>query len=162
MVKAAVLLPIYKKNILFIKRNRYLKKHPGEISFPGGKFDHNKDKTFIDTAIRETEEEIGIDRSNIKIIAKLPVERTVSTNFLVYSYVAKINSNNFNINFNEVEKVILIPIKHLNNDKFKQVVPLKINGEIFYNTFYYYKNYLIWGATSRILDNFFRNIKLKW
>ena len=63
------------------------------------------------------------------------------------------------INKREVEKIIFVPVEHLIDEKYKVKVPLKINSKKYLNTFYYYKNNLIWGATSRILDNFLKIYK---
>lgn len=162
MIDAAVLLLVTEKDeIVFIKRNEFLKNHAGEISFPGGKFDKNQDKTLLDTAIREVYEEIGVQKDFYTVYGTLPIENTVSTNFRVHTFLAKIiQSPDFRLNEKEVEKILLIPIKHLKNEKFKQIVPIKIEDRLYNNTFYYYKNYLIWGATSRILDNFLKYFEI--
>jgi 8-oxo-dGTP pyrophosphatase MutT (NUDIX family) len=160
MIDAAVLLIIHNSQIIFIKRTENLKQHSGEVSFPGGKFDPELDRNFLDTAIREVEEEIGLKKNYYEIIDKLPVQNTVSSNFLVHTYVAKTLKKevSLKINKSEVKRVILIPINHFFNSKIKAKVPLKINGKLYFNTFYYYKEYLIWGATSRILDTFLQKI----
>ena len=157
MIQSAVLLLILKNNtILFIKRNRNLKFHSGEISFPGGKYDKSSDNSLIETAQRETFEEIGIKKDNYTILHELAPEKTVSTNFIVHTFIAKANIENldFKLNHKEVEEIITIPVNHFLNSKYKVKVPLKLAGRLYFNTFYYFKNYLIWGATSRILDNF--------
>ncbi len=160
MIDAAVLLIVHNKHIIFIKRNKNLKKHSGEVSFPGGKFEKNIDESYLDTAIRETKEEIGLEKKYYKVLYELPVQVTVSTNFLVHTFVVETNVSkiNFKINSAEVEEILLIPINHFFNKKIKVKVPLKIENKFFLNTFYYYKNYLIWGATSRILDSFLEKI----
>ncbi len=156
MIDAAVMLILHNKNIIFIKRNKNLKQHSGEVSFPGGKFDETVDNNFLDTAIRETKEEIGLTNNCYNVVSELPPQHTVATNFLVHTFVAITTKKNisFNINKAEVEKVILIPIAHFFNNKIKAKVPLKLNNQLYFNNFYYFQNYLIWGATSRILDSF--------
>ncbi len=160
MIEAAVLLIIYNNKIIFIKRRADLKQHSGEVSFPGGKFDPEVDNSLMETAIREVEEEIGLCRDYYKILYELPVQQTVSTNFLVHTFVAKTIRDNidFKINCAEVERIILIPVNHFFNEKRKVKVPLKFNNSVYLNTFYYFENYLIWGATSRILDTFLEKI----
>ncbi len=158
-VHAAVLLLVIEKDkILFIKRNAHLSKHAGEVSFPGGKFDEKTDKNLLETAKREVLEEIGLSDSHYNVKGELSPEHTVSTNFLVHTYIAEtLTIPKFNINKKEVEKIILVPIKHLKNKRYHVKVPLKLNEKLYFNTFYYYKKHLIWGATSRILDNFLKN-----
>ena len=159
--KAAVLIFIYNHSIIFIKRNRNLKIHPGEVSFPGGTFDHNFDTTLLDTALRETEEEIGIKKENIEVIGKMKEFETLVTHIKVTPFIAKSKKEklNFKICRDEVEKIIIVPIKHLQDKRYKVVVPLKFKGKYFPNTFYYFNNNLIWGATSRILDDFLKDKK---
>ncbi len=160
--KAAVLIFIYNKSILFIKRNKNLNIHPGEVSFPGGIFDDKYDDSFMDTALRETEEEIGVKPDNIVILGKMNHFQTLVTHIDVIPFIGKSKKEKlvFNICKEEVEKILIVPIEHLLNDKFKVKVPLRINGKVYYNTFYYYKNNLIWGATSRILDEFLKDKRI--
>ncbi len=157
---ASVLIINFKGSIIFIKRNRNLKNHPGEISFPGGMFDFKKDKDLLDTALRETYEEVGIKKEDLEVIGRLKKFKTVITNIEVHPFVANLNKENYSFKLNsfEVEEILLIPIKELINPKNKVVVPIKLDGKIYPNTFYYYKNNLIWGATSRILDEFLKNL----
>ncbi len=160
--KAAVLIIIYNKSIIFIKRNKDLKIHPGEISFPGGTFDEKYDNSLLDTALRETNEEIGIKSDDIVILGEMDPFQTLVTNINVVPFIAKSKRENleFYICPDEVEKILIVPIKHLLDNKFKVKVPLKFHGQLYYNTFYYYKNNLIWGATSRILDEFLKNKRI--
>ncbi len=155
---AAVLILVYNRSIVFIKRNKKLKVHPGEISFPGGIFEP-KDKHLLNTALRETFEEIGIDPVCIKIIGKMKTFETLVTRIKVTPFIgiSKEKKLNFFINKKEVEDILIIPILHLLDNKNKVIVPLKFNDKIYYNTFYYYNNNLIWGATSRILDEFLKD-----
>ncbi len=159
--KAAVLIFIYNHSIVFIKRNKNLKIHPGEVSFPGGTFDQNFDTNLLDTALRETEEEIGIRKDEIEILGKMKEFETLVTHIKVTPFIGKSRKDklNFKICRDEVEKTIIVPIKHLLDNRYKVVVPLKFKGKIFLNTFYYFNNNLIWGATSRILDNFLNDKK---
>ncbi len=159
MKSAGVLLLILPSDkILFIKRSSNLPIHSGEVSFPGGKFESTLDNDILDTAKRETFEEIGLQYQDYKIIDSLPPHKTVTTNFIVNTFIARLISEkcDFTINHSEVDELITIPISHLRDRKNFVKVPLKIGGDFYYNTFYYYSKYLIWGATSRILDDFFK------
>ena len=78
---AAVLLPIVEHpeqlTVLFTQRAKHLKHHAGQVSFPGGK-QEDTDENLLETALRETEEEIGLHRSHIEVIGNLPIYRTIS------------------------------------------------------------------------------------
>ena len=74
--RAAVLIPLVsvdgEASLLFTARSRQLRNHRGEICYPGGKFDDTSDTTILDAALRETEEELGINRSLFDVWAELP------------------------------------------------------------------------------------------
>jgi len=123
---SAVLIPLVKKgnefHLLFEKRAAKIRQG-GEVCFPGGEFDKEKDKDFKETAIRETEEELGISREKIKINGCLgtfigPMGVTVDAFIAV---IDQTDIENINIDKNEVEKigsVWLENFKCLNNNYF--------------------------------------------
>ncbi|KAL0953518.1 hypothetical protein HGRIS_004742 [Hohenbuehelia grisea] len=89
--QAAVLLPLCNVNnipgIILEVRAKSLRSHSGEISFPGGRID-DEDATFLDGALRETQEELGVPRENVEIIGKLwPAELNLRGNMRVWPYV---------------------------------------------------------------------------
>ena len=154
---AAVLVPIlYGKNgleVMFTRRSMKLRNHPGQISFPGGKED-TTDTSLQLTALREAEEEIGLNPKAVKIIGALPKHETV-TSFLVHPYVGVIE-NGFmpNLITDEVSEVFTAPLEHLLNPS-----NYRIEGRVWlgqkrrYFTIPY-GPYYIWGATARILRMF--------
>ena len=89
-VPSAVLLPIYYKQgqyyILFTKRTEKVKDHRGQISFPGGA-NELEDLTLLDTALRECEEEIGLDAGAVEVLGELDEMLTLHTNYLVSPFV---------------------------------------------------------------------------
>jgi len=112
---SAVLIPLVKKgnefHLLFEKRAAKIRQG-GEVCFPGGEFDKEKDKDFKETAIRETEEELGISREKIKINGCLgtfigPMGVTVDAFIAV---IDQTDIENINIDKNEVEKTFTIPV----------------------------------------------------
>jgi 8-oxo-dGTP pyrophosphatase MutT (NUDIX family) len=133
---------------LFTKRSLILKNHAGEISFPGGKFSKS-DKSFLDTAIRETSEEIGITINKNQVIGCLNPVYTYTSNILVYPYVAlreKITEKLYpNL---EVEEIINIPMEQLKTSIFKDEQYSTINNM---NVKFVLERYTIWGATAKIL-----------
>lgn len=181
MKRAAVLIPLVKKNdsysILFQLRSKTMSRQPGEISFPGGKIEDSE--TPLEACIRETCEEIGTSEEDIDIIS--PLDIYVShANLIIHPFVGYLkNYENLNINKSEVDHLFLVPIKYLlsydvtcysndvkvipNKDFPYDKIPHKdrykfAEGE-YPVWFYEYKDYVIWGITARILENFLEFIR---
>ena len=134
--------------VLLTKRSLFLKNHAGEISFPGGKFS-KFDKSFLETAIRETSEEIGITINKNQVIGCLNPTYTYTSNILIYPYIAlkeKITEK-LRPNF-EVEEIINLPIEKLKTSILKDEYNSTINNKMFK---FVLDDYIIWGATARIL-----------
>lgn len=137
--------------ILLTKRSKFLKKHAGEISFPGGKYSQSLDKTFLDTAIRETFEEIGILIDREQVIGCLDPVFTYTTKILIYPYVVICDKipDTLQPNF-EVEEIINLPIGRL-----KECISMdEYHSTKNYKMFkFVVDDYTIWGATARIIKN---------
>lgn len=151
---AAVLVPICIVNeevcILYTLRSSNLKSHAGEISFPGGKRDGNE--SAIETALRETEEEIGIPRSNIDIWGVMSTVQGRNTNMHIAPVVGLIKNfhmNKLKINKHEVEEVFTVPMSSLCN--------LQNHGHLVYKPplpVFIYGNHKIWGITGLMTQIF--------
>ena len=158
-LEASVLIPIltFKKDleILLTKRSNNLKNHPGQIAFPGGKKDQS-DSSPIETALRETQEEVGLNPKNVEIIASLPSHKT-ATGFVIKPYLGLINQPFSEIlRQGEVDEVFTVPYEYILNEKNFSIQTRKWNGS---QRSYYvvpYGPYYIWGATARILLNLSR------
>jgi 8-oxo-dGTP pyrophosphatase MutT (NUDIX family) len=158
---AAVMIPIHftngKPNVILIKRTKLVKNHAGEISFPGGIF-MDKDVEMLVTALREISEEIGIKLKREQIIGYLDTERTLTSSYIIYPYVALIDSLPKIINTNyEVEKILDVPLIPLLKSRESDLNRQRQYSDPHLPKFTY-KNEVIWGATARILDqlaNFF-------
>lgn len=181
MKRASVLIPLVKKDnsyfILFQLRSKTMKHQPGEICFPGGKIEDNE--LPLEACLRETYEEIGIKEDDINIIS--PLDIYVShANLIIHPFLGLIKDmNNLNINKSEVDHVFLVPLKYLldydvtcytndvkiipSDDFPYDKIPHKENYKFAKGDypvwFYEYKNYVIWGITARILENFLEFIK---
>ena len=160
LVAAAVLVPLIKDlqgnwQVLFTRRADHLKHHPGQISFPGGRFEKS-DINLCQTAIRETEEEIGIPASNIQLIGRLPQEKTVSQ-YIMTPYVGIVDSDYCTkIDHNEVAEIFTVPLNFLKDPINLQQESLIFNGIERHFYVIQYQSYRIWGATAQILVNFFQ------
>ncbi len=131
-INSSILVPFIEidgeYNLLFQKRANHIRQG-GEICFPGGIFDKKKDKNLIDTALRETSEELGLDIDKIEIIGKIdtfimPMGLTVDG----IVGLLKINDiNELNINKNEVDSVFTVPLSFfVNNIPQKYQVKLEV------------------------------------
>jgi len=151
---AAVLMPLFKKEgecyLLFTERTDKVEHHKRQISFPGGARDPG-DRSLQDTALRETEEEIGLASRDVMILGELDSLVTVS-NFLVTPFVGVIPyPYPFRINEEEVAELIEVPLGHL-LDKSHRRREVRPDGWVTY--YYYYRDKVIWGATGWILTQF--------
>ena len=148
-----VLLLISKREISLLLqiRSEHLKYHPGEIGFTGGTKEEIDDN-LIDTAYRETEEEIGVLRKDIELIGDLDAVLT-STLFLIKPYVGIINKKpEFDLS-SEVAKIVNVPLTELNNHinwRYDYIITKKSLKK--FRTFYYDGN-IIFGATAKIINN---------
>jgi len=158
-LEASVLIPIltFKKDleILLTKRSNSLKNHPGQIAFPGGKKDQS-DSSPIETALRETQEEVGLNPKNVEIIASLPSHKT-ATGFVIKPYLGLINQPfSETLRQGEVDEIFTVPYEYILNEKNFSIQTRKWNGS---QRSYYvvpYGPYYVWGATARILLNLSR------
>ena len=154
-IPAAVLVPIYEKDgqyhILFIKRTEWVEKHKGEISFPGGTYEA-QDKTLLDTALRESAEEINLKPDDVEVLGELD-ETSVKTNYIITPFLAAIPwPYEFKVDGHETEAIIEAPISALlGRGRSRQELE---DGETVTAYRYNYQGSVIWGATARILAEF--------
>lgn len=154
---AAVLLPLFKKkgetHILLTKRTDRVKHHKGQICFPGGAF-HYEDLDCLTTALRETEEEIGLEMDAIEVLGELDHMVTVSK-FHVCPYVGNIPyPYPFKLSSFEVERLIELPLDYLLKQAQLKEGSFTYQGSSIVNLYVDYQGDIIWGATARILKNF--------
>ncbi len=148
---AAVLVAITEDGQLILtKRAAHLKHHAGQIAFAGGRMD-DTDPDLTYTALREAQEEIGIDPSIVTILGAMPCHDTV-TNYTVTPVVAMVPSAQiFKPEPGEVEEVFTVPLTHVLNLENYRIEGRRWRGQ---KRHYYtvpYGPYYIWGATARIL-----------
>ncbi|SET31245.1 CoA pyrophosphatase [Thalassotalea agarivorans] len=151
---AAVLVALYEENdqlhLLLTKRATHLKHHAGQISFPGGKVEPS-DIDSVATALRETEEETGIEADKIEIIGQLAPYDTI-TGFIVSPIVALLKQKpTIVIDPNEVAEVFYVPFSHFLDRTNHVAVPFERNKKTHNVLFMPYQQYNIWGATAAII-----------
>ena len=154
---AAVLIPLFFKDdqahILFTKRTTKVATHKGQISFPGGRKDHS-DPDLLFTALRETEEEVGIKKDDIDVFGPTDIFLTVS-DFLVTPFIGSFPSPyTFNVSADEIERLIEVPLVHLLKDDIFRVQKITRHGYDWKIHYYNFKGDVIWGVTGFLLSNF--------
>ena len=155
--EAAVLIPLFVRDrdlwTLFTKRTEQVEHHKGQISFPGVGKDAS-DANLWETAVRETEEEIGVPRAGVKILGALPKLVTV-TDFEISPFVGAIPyPTAFAPHAPEVESIIEVPVSYLLDPMVVEERAVKWKGRDVMTLVYHYRGHAIWGATARILADF--------
>jgi len=151
-VDAAVLVALFgwpgDPGLVFTERRHDLRRHAGEISFPGGRRDDGEG--YLETALREAEEEIGLDRDRVRVVGALPPIGTFVTNYKVHPIVGLIDRDlGFEPNPSEVETVLAFDLGELRSGfamrrLVRRGIPIRTPT-------YLVADHLIWGATARIL-----------
>ncbi|MBS5949309.1 MAG: CoA pyrophosphatase [Clostridium sp.] len=166
-------------NVLFQMRSKKMRSQPGDISFPGGKIEEGEDPR--EAAIRETYEEIGLNKCDFEIVAPLNI-LTTHYNLLIHPYLGYINDiTKIKISRDEVDHIFFVPLEYFIDNE-----PLIINSEmvvkrnedfpyeringgknykfkngLYKSLFYKYNDYNIWGITAIMLNDFINDLKDK-
>ena len=155
-IDAAVLVPLYVGadgglHAVFTKRRSDLRRHPGEVSFPGGRQDD--DETDLrETALREAEEEIGLPPSAVELVGALQPTPTIATNYAVYPFVGLIEpGHRWLPSAAEVEEVLEFSLRELRAGFGRR--RLVRRGVPFRTDVYIVGGHLIWGATARMVSD---------
>jgi len=155
--EAAILLALTRDvdnpKIILTKRAEHLNSHRGEVAFPGGKWEEG-DTDLLMTALRETEEEIGLPLSQVEVIASLPVNYT-RYNMRVRSYVGLIPVG-FSLvaNPEELDVVFDVPVKYFLDQTNLTVDHFAGPGYSLDMPCYIYEGYRIWGFSLMVLTDF--------
>jgi 8-oxo-dGTP pyrophosphatase MutT (NUDIX family) len=163
LTDAAVLLPVFKKDgkchIIFTKRTDHLTHHKGQISFPGGSR-HQDDASLLETALRESREEIGLKESDVEILGELDDTATTTSHFRISPFVGLVPyPYDFKIDKYEVQEIFDLPIEEL-LEKASEKEEYTISGERIIKVYTFEINgRVIWGATAWILNQFLEIIR---
>ena len=144
--------------VLLTRRASHLKHHPSQISFPGGKAEPT-DKDLVHTALREAQEEIGLDPNLVTIVGQLPSYEIIS-GYQVTPIVAMIDTlQSYQKDENEVSEIFHVPLQHFLRENNHHCINAYRNGNMHNVHFYPYKHYNIWGATAAIMKDLVTRIK---
>ena len=152
---AAVLVPLYEQDgelhAVLTKRREDLRRHAGEISFPGGRQDE-PDEDLRFTALREAEEEIGLPTGEVELIGALPPTGTFVTDYKIHPFVGMIAPGTvWELQPSEVEIVLEFSLRELvRGHEMKRLIK---KGVPIRTPTYTVDGNLIWGATGRIVQN---------
>jgi 8-oxo-dGTP pyrophosphatase MutT (NUDIX family) len=155
-IPAAVLVPLFlageaaEPHLVLTRRRADLKRHAGEISFPGGRRDA-ADADLAETALREAEEEIGLERSRVSMLDELTPVSTFATNYIIHPFVGLIPAGQvWQLSPVEVDAVLELPLSALRESRTR--TRLERRGFSFETDAYIVEDHLIWGATARIIQ----------
>jgi 8-oxo-dGTP pyrophosphatase MutT (NUDIX family) len=154
-IDAAVLVPLFvsdgELHAVFTRRRDDLRRHAGEISFPGGRQDDDESDLRL-TALREAEEEIGLPPDAVELIGALQPTPTIATNYAVYPFVGLIEPGHaWKPSATEVAAVLELSLDDLRNGYERQRMLRR--GIPFRTDVYVVGDNLIWGATARMLTD---------
>jgi 8-oxo-dGTP pyrophosphatase MutT (NUDIX family) len=162
LICAAVLIPLLQHDgewhLLFTRRTDRVESHKGQVSFPGGACDEGE-TTPEETALREANEEIGIDPHKVRLLGHTPNMITI-TSFRVTPVVGVIEwPTVLHLGKDEVERVFTIPLNWLSDksNRWEFTMPGRNRSLIVYHP---YDGELLWGATARMAVDFLKAIGL--
>jgi 8-oxo-dGTP pyrophosphatase MutT (NUDIX family) len=152
---AAVLVPLSERNggdlhLLLTERTHTVRDHPGQVAFPGGMYEP-EDADLLVTALRESEEEIGLRPDQVEVIGYLPAQAVITgyavlpvVGFFASDFEAKIDAS-------EVAGVFEVPLDYLLNPEHLTRVDRERNGVMLPTYEYHYEGHRIWGATALMI-----------
>ncbi len=162
LTPAGVLIPVIERpaglTVLLTERAAHLKHHGGQVSFPGGRMEEG-DRTIVETALRETHEEVGIEPSSVTILGHMRTTLTI-TGYAVSPSVGLIDPPaRFTMDPNEVAAVFEVPLDFLLDEKVYDRSVREFRGLKVPVLEFRYGGQRVWGATALMLSTFIKTIK---
>jgi 8-oxo-dGTP pyrophosphatase MutT (NUDIX family) len=160
-IDSAVLVALYERgddvHVVFTRRREDLRRHAGEISFPGGRQDGPNEDLLV-TALREAEEEIGLPRDAVEVLGALQPTPTIATSYAIYPFVGLIaDGHRWTPSAGEVAEVLELSLRDLRAGYGRR--RLLRRGVPFRTDVYVVGESLIWGATARMLGDLLDRIE---
>jgi 8-oxo-dGTP pyrophosphatase MutT (NUDIX family) len=159
-VPAAVLVPLYPHDgelrVVLTRRRADLRRHSGEISFPGGRRDR-EDATLRETALREAEEEIGLAPAEVTVVGALERTSTFATNYAIHPFVGLLEGRRaWRASELEVDAVLEPTLGEVRAGRTRTLIERR--GFEFETDAYVFDGELVWGATARIIERLLERI----
>ncbi len=156
--RAAVLIPLFAKDgephVLFTRRTDTVELHKGQISFPGGATDQD-DPNALTTALRETEEEVGIPRDQVQVLGMLDDVPATVSGFLITPFAGIIpHPFPLRISAAEIAQVVTVPLRVFRDPSRMRVEQRERAGQRIDVYFYTHGPHEIWGVTAHIMKSF--------
>ncbi len=156
---AAVLAAVTEREspgLLLIHRPSHMRAHPGQIALPGGKLDPGEDA--VQAALREANEELGIDPDDVRVVGASDSYRTWS-GFDITPVIAMIPPNlELNPNPNEVAQWFETPLDYVLDPANQQEIPMEFQGKSYLTWQINWQEHRIWGVTASLLVNLSRRL----
>ena len=156
-IPSAVLILLFPNsntfNFILTLRSKKVETHKGQISLPGGAQEQNE--SLEKTALRETEEEIGVSPETVELIGRLSTLYVPFSGFDIHPYVGwATEMPEMNISVEEVDKIISVPVTELIDSNNLRIKNTSLRGIPVKMPYFNLKNEIVWGATSMILSEF--------
>jgi 8-oxo-dGTP pyrophosphatase MutT (NUDIX family) len=161
-ISAAVLVPLVLREsgmtLLLTQRTTHLTDHAGQVSFPGGRVEPS-DASAADTALRETQEEVGLERRHVELLGTLP-DYVTGTGYVITPLVGLVKPPfELHADPSEVAEIFEVPLSFLMDGQHHQRLSVQLPSGL--RTFYAmpYQRFYIWGATAGMLRNLFHFLR---
>ena len=153
---AAVLVPLFEKDgaahVLLTRRRADLRRHAGQISFPGGRIDEG-DESTLSAALREAQEEVGLDPRRVEVLGELSEQLVVVTGFRLTPWVGRVPyPYPFAPHPGEVEEILEVPLDLLARPGAHRTETREAFGMLHEVHFFSLGRDTVWGATARVLS----------
>ncbi len=157
--RAAVLVPLFDfegaTHVLLTRRRADLRRHAGQVSFPGGRIEPGEES--LTAALREAEEEIGLDPARVDVLGRLDDTLVLVTGFRLTPWVGVVPyPYDYRRHPREVEDILYVPLRSLTRPGVHETEEREAYGELHLVHFFHLPAVTIWGATARILDTLLR------
>lgn len=153
MVKESAVVVIHEQatdSLILTRRTGHLREHPGEVCFPGGRWEPC-DSDLWATALRELHEELGIDAARVQLVKQLEPEQTLRGS-IIYPWFATISTlEPYVSNTYEVAEVLMLPMLAVNTISNYEDMIINRSGKRLTTCQFTASRYLVWGATARIM-----------
>lgn len=147
-------------HMVLTRRRDDLNSHAGQMSFPGGQREGDED--LVMTALRETEEEIGLSAGSVEVIGDLTPLYIPPSDFEVHPFVAYYGNGHrpdFTPNPDEVAEIFEVPLRQLLDPTFRGEQPWDIRGQRIIVPYYAVDDYKVWGATAMMISEFAERLR---